>query len=100
MRIKKIVGSNWTKYVIVDSDTETPIRQETRYLELSDAEERLLVLEKEAKSINRARDDDGHFAADDPATPDVNEAYEGGKAPKKKAPAKKKAAPKKKATKK
>ena len=41
----------------------------------------------------RARDEKGHYVADDPDTPDVNEAYEGGKAPKPKA---KKAAPKKK----
>ena len=40
----------------------------------------------------RARDEKGHYVADDPDTPDVNEAYEGGKAPKAKA----KAAPKKK----
>jgi hypothetical protein len=39
----------------------------------------------------RARNDKGHYVADDPDTPDVNEAYEGGKAPKPKA---KKAAPK------
>lgn len=46
----------------------------------------------------RARDEDGQFKGDDPSTPDVNEAYEGGKAPakKKKAPAKKKKAPAKK----
>ena len=44
----------------------------------------------------RARKDDGKFEGDDPATPEVNEAWEGGKAPKKKAPAKKKAAPQKK----
>ena len=31
----------------------------------------------------RARNDKGHYIADDPSTPDVNEAYEGGKAPKK-----------------
>tara|TARA_Y100001938_G_scaffold149092_1_gene234797 strand:+ start:1328 stop:1657 length:330 start_codon:yes stop_codon:yes gene_type:complete len=31
----------------------------------------------------RARNDKGHYIADDPNTPDVNEAYEGGKAPKK-----------------
>lgn len=31
----------------------------------------------------RARNDKGHYVADDPTTPDVNEAYEGGKAPKK-----------------
>lgn len=47
----------------------------------------------------RARTKGGKFKGDDPSTPDVNEAYKGGKAPakKKKAPAKKKAAPKKKA---
>ena len=46
----------------------------------------------------RARDEDGHFVADDPSTPEVNEAWEGGKAPKKAAPKKaaaKKPAPKK-----
>ena len=46
----------------------------------------------------RAREDDGKYQGDDPATPEVNEAWEGGKAPKKKkaAPKKKKAAKKKK----
>ena len=46
----------------------------------------------------RARDEDGHFVADDPSTPEVNEAWDGGKAPKKAAPKKaaaKKPAPKK-----
>ena len=42
----------------------------------------------------RARTKKGHYKADDPSTPEVNEAYEQ-PAPKKKAPAKKKAAPKK-----
>ena len=31
----------------------------------------------------RARNDKGHYVPDDPDTPDVNEAYEGGVAPKK-----------------
>jgi len=43
----------------------------------------------------RARNDKGQLVGDDPSTPDVNEAYKSGKAPKKKAAAKKKAAPKK-----
>ena len=34
-------------------------------------------------SDKRARDSKGHYIADDPSTPDVNEAYEGGKSPKK-----------------
>ena len=40
----------------------------------------------------RARKESGKFQADDPSTPEVNEAWKGGKAPKKKkkAPAKKK----------
>jgi hypothetical protein len=29
-----------------------------------------------ASKADRARDDNGHFVADDPATPDVNEAFE------------------------
>jgi hypothetical protein len=37
----------------------------------------------------RARDDKGHYVADDPSTPDVNEAYVGGKAPAKKTTKKK-----------
>ena len=37
----------------------------------------------------RARNDDGTLKGDDPSTPDVNEAWEGGKAPAKKNDAKK-----------
>ena len=37
------------------------------------------------EDAKRARDDKGHYIADDLSTPDVNEAWEGGKAPKKKA---------------
>ena len=44
--------------------------------------------------VKRARGPKGRLKADDPSTPE-NEAWEGGKAPKKKAPAKKKAAKKK-----
>lgn len=56
----------------------------------------------EPSEAKRARNDKGQLQADDPSTPDVNEAWEGGKAPakKKKAPAKKKATAKKKTTKK
>ena len=36
------------------------------------------------QEIKRARDNKGHYVADDPNTPDINEAWEGGKAPKKK----------------
>ena len=33
-------------------------------------------LELESANKKRARTDDGHFIADDPATPDINEAFE------------------------
>ena len=33
----------------------------------------------------RARNEKGHLVADDPSTPEVNEAWEGGQSPKKKA---------------
>ena len=36
------------------------------------------------KEAKRARTADGKLMADDPSTPDVNEAWEGGEAPKKK----------------
>jgi hypothetical protein len=39
---------------------------------------------QEDTSPKRARSADGKLKADDPTTPDVNEAWEGGKAPKKK----------------
>ena len=38
----------------------------------------------EPSEIKRARTDSGKLMADDPSTPDVNEAWEGGVAPKKK----------------
>ena len=41
-----------------------------------------MAKEKKEKRV-RARTAKGKFIADDPSTPDVNEAYEGGKAPKK-----------------
>ena len=43
--------------------------------------------QRKADGLNgvRARDTKGHYVADDPSTPDINEAYVGGKAPKKKA---------------
>mgnify|MGYP003154990285 CR=1 FL=1 len=44
----------------------------------------------------RARNEKGQLKADDPSTPDVNEAWKDGKGPKKKKKAKKKKAKKKK----
>ena len=59
-------------------------------------------VEMEEDEPQRARNDKGHYVADDPSTPDVNEAWEGGEAPEVKeepepAP-KKRGRPKKKST--
>ena len=43
-----------------------------------------MALELGASKPKRARTATGKLKADDPTTPDVNEAWEGGKAPKKK----------------
>jgi hypothetical protein len=58
-------------------------------IDLDDADGQLLVdagfaLELGASKPKRARTEKGHLKADDPSTPDINEAWEGGKAPKKK----------------
>jgi len=43
------------------------------------------VYKKDKDEPKRARNEKGQLVSDDPSTPDVNEAWEGGKAPKKKA---------------
>lgn len=43
------------------------------------------VFRRDEADPKRARNEKGHLVADDPSTPEVNEAWEGGKAPKKKA---------------
>ena len=88
-------------YVVIDNDTGKPVGGANTFRQKNFAEERIRTLKEEAReeAPKRARDEKGRLKGDDPNTPDVNEAYEGGKAPKKKAkkkaPAKKKAAPKK-----
>lgn len=59
------------------------------------AEAKMAEMQEQVVEPKRARNDKGHYVADDLSTPDVNEAWEGGKAPKKKA---KKAVAKKKTT--
>ena len=59
-----------------------------------DAPDETIDVEAEVKP-KRARNKKGQLQGDDPSTPDVNEAWEGGKAPKKKTTAKKKTTKKK-----
>ena len=48
-----------------------------------DSADDAVEVEAEVKEIKRARNAKGQLKADDPSTPDVNEAWEGGEAPKK-----------------
>ena len=82
-------------YAVIDLATGKPAPGSSGFHQKNFAEERIRKLEEEARTEppKRARDAKGRMKGDDPDTPDVNEAYEGGKAPKKKA---KKKAPKKK----
>ncbi len=48
-----------------------------------DSAEEAVEVEAEVKEVKRARNSKGQLQGDDPSTPDVNEAWEGGKAPKK-----------------
>lgn len=58
---------------------------------------KILGVEKEVPATGeRARNSKGHFVADDPATPSVNEAYVDGKTPPKKKATRKKRTTKKK----
>ena len=85
--MKTFVANGWATEVKVDAPDEI-------------AEAEVELVEEAPK---RARNEKGHLIGDDESTPDVNEAWEGGKAPakpkpkakKKKAPAKKKATKKK-----
>ena len=76
--MQTFVENGWAMEVKVDSIEDT------------------LDVEAEVKEveIKRARNEKGQLMADDPSTPDVNEAWEGGKAPKKKATKKKSTAKK------
>ncbi|QDP55398.1 MAG: hypothetical protein GOVbin3762_2 [Prokaryotic dsDNA virus sp.] len=71
------IENGWAMEVKVDSVDET------------------VQVEADVKEVKRARNDKGQLIGDDPDTPDVNEAWEGGEAPKKKTTAKKKTTKKK-----
>ena len=85
-------------YVVIDLESGKRASGSSEYQQRHFAEEFIRKASEVEAPVKRARDEDGHFEADDPATPEVNEAYVGGKTPKKKA-RKKKAPAKKKAKK-
>ena len=75
--MEKFIENGWAMEVKVDSVEET------------------VDVEADVKEVKRARNKKGQLIGDNPDTPDVNEAWEGGKAPKKKTTAKKKTTKKK-----
>ena len=75
--MEKFIENGWAMEVKVDLVEET------------------VDVEADVKEVKRARNKKGQLIGDDPDTPDVNEAWEGGKAPKKKTTAKKKTTKKK-----
>jgi hypothetical protein len=87
---------------VIDLDTGNRAAGSSDYQQRHFAEEFIRKASESDAPVTRARDADGHFASDDPETPEVNEAWEGGKPPTKKAAGSwsKKKAPAKKAVKK
>jgi hypothetical protein len=69
--------------VVVDGDTFSCTPEGFNQKRLLRVALELGVIEK-VGSGKRARNEKGHLKADDPSTPDVNEAYEDGKTPAKK----------------
>jgi hypothetical protein len=81
---------------IVDADNDHMLANMERFVSMGwamevklDSVEETVEVEAEVE-IKRARNEKGHLVGDDKSTPDVNEAWEGGEAPKKKTTAKKK----------
>jgi len=70
-------------------NTKKPVETKDEKVLAEAIEEATVTLDKfeeEVAEVKRARGKKGRFVADDPNTPDVNEAWVGGKAPKKKKP--------------
>ena len=71
-------------------ELKTVIKEDVLEKAIKDAEVYLNKFDKTvAKEPKRARGTKGRYKADDKSTPDVNEAWQGGKAPSKKPKAKK-----------
>jgi len=73
---------------VSDEDTELSNQQKKVAEGMGVSNEEYADLTKSDVEPTRARTETGKFVADDPSTPDVNEAWKGGKAPKKKSKSK------------
>ena len=77
------------KNLFFTDNTKKPVETKNEKVLAEAIEEATVNLDKfeeEVAEVKRARGKKGKFIADDPNTPDVNEAWVGGKAPKKKKP--------------
>ena len=80
-RIEVIEGA----YVVIDLDTGNRASGSSDYQQKNFAEEWIRKAKEESAPVERARDAKGRLKGDDPDTHEVNEAWEGGKPPAKKA---------------
>tara|TARA_Y100000310_G_C20673571_1_gene811596 strand:+ start:446 stop:808 length:363 start_codon:yes stop_codon:yes gene_type:complete len=72
----------WVREEYLDSLEEQ--EEQKQIVEVETAKKVAESAERRTSHTKRARTKKGHYKADDPSTPDVNEAWVGGKAPRKK----------------
>ena len=75
------VGTTWGAAIFLTAGEEREVSDELGYealqqgaVEVKDAPKKPAA-KKRGRASKRARTDEGHFVADDPSTPDTNEAY-------------------------
>jgi hypothetical protein len=75
------VGTTWGASIFLKAGEEREVGDDLGYqalqqgaVEVRDAPKKPAT-KKRGRASKRARTEEGHFVADDPSTPDVNEAY-------------------------
>ena len=90
------IATDWGAVILFHAGVEKEVSDEIGLLAMAEgATKSGDSVVPEVAEPERARNEQGHYVADDPSTPDVNEAWEGGKAPEKKKSTKKKSTAKK-----
>ncbi len=93
----KYISTTWGSSIRLQAGVPKEVGDDLGYLCLQEGcteHKPDMIKNKKPSEPIRARDDKGHYVADDPSTPDINEAYVGGETPVKKKPAAKKTAKK------
>ena len=91
--IDRYISSTWGASIRLEAGVPKEVGQDIGLLCLQEGckeHKPHSIKDKKPSEPIRARTDKGHFVPDDPSTPDINEAYVGGKAPDKKKTTKKK----------